>query len=62
MSDKPTREEAVRVAGERLYRAGVRADSLTVRQAAEAAWVPGGPSVEELEDMVRADRAKRGAS
>lgn len=31
-------------------------DARTPREAAEAAWIPGGPPVDELEQTIRADR------
>ncbi len=48
---------AVSEAGRILARARVRRDSLPVEQAAAEAYVPGGPSVDELADRIRALRA-----
>lgn len=50
----PTRQEAIAAAGRILARA--RADLLekSPRESAEAAYVPGGPSVDELQARIRA--------
>lgn len=53
---RPTRDEAVRDAGGVLAAALAEQDALPPRQAAERAHRPGGPSVEELEDLIRAER------
>lgn len=34
-------------------------DAMTPREAAEAAYCPGGPSLDELEHRIRADRERR---
>jgi hypothetical protein len=46
----------IREAGRILARARARRDSLPVEQAAAEAYVPGGPSVDELADRIRALR------
>lgn len=51
-----TRDEAIQAAGEVLARGEAAAAQMTPRQAAEAAYTPTGPSVDELEDLIRADR------
>lgn len=43
-------------AGRILAAARERRDSLTPREAAQAAHVPGGPTVDQLEAQIRADR------
>lgn len=48
--------QAIEEAGRTLADARARMDSLTPHQAALEAHVPGGPSVAELEDRVRAAR------
>lgn len=53
-----TRDEVMERAGARLAAAAVRAASLTPREAAEAAVVPGGPTVAELEARIRAERGQ----
>lgn len=57
-----TREEALAAAGRAHAAAIVRRDSLDPLQAAREAYEPGGPSVEELEARIRAQRAERIAS
>lgn len=57
-----TREDAIRQAGEVLAAARVAAAQMTPRELAEAAWTPGGPSVEELEERIRAERGLPPAS
>lgn len=51
-----TQDQAVQAAGTVLARARVAQADRTPRQAAEAAYVTGGPSVEEIEDRIRARR------
>lgn len=52
-----TREEHIARAGARLAAARAHARTLTPREAAEAAYTPGyGPSLDELEAMIRARR------
>ena len=52
----PTREEAIHRAAT-AYANGVRTcEQMTPREQAEAAAHPGGPSVDELEDRIRARR------
>jgi hypothetical protein len=51
-----TQDEAIEAAG-RVIAAGLALrDSLPPRQAAEICWTPSGPSVDELERQIRADR------
>lgn len=49
--------EAVASAGTALAAARARRDSLPAREAAVEAYMPGGPSVAELEARIVADRA-----
>jgi len=51
-----TQDQAVQEAGAALARARAAQAELTPRQAAEAAFLPGGPSVDELEARIRARR------
>lgn len=51
-----TRAEATKSAGEVLAAGRVAAEQMTPRELAEAAWTPTGPSVDELEDLVRRER------
>ena len=56
-----TKEEACKLAGERLAAAIRKQDALTIEDAARAAWWPGHRlSVVELEDKIRAIRIRRG--
>lgn len=50
------RDEAVRSAGEVVAHAYRRLEELTPREAAEAAFTPTGPPVDELEARIRARR------
>ncbi|MWA12594.1 hypothetical protein [Streptomyces sp. BA2] len=53
------RKQAMRAAA-RAWRAGSDAmDRMPVQAAARACYAPGGPSVDELEQAIRADRAAR---
>lgn len=52
-----TRQECIDAAGAALAQALAEQDELTPRQAAEAAHRPGGPSVDELEHRIAAQRA-----
>lgn len=53
-----TRDEAVSRAAQIVVDACARRDAMTPREAAEAAWSPGcGRTVEQLEELIRADRA-----
>lgn len=56
-----TREESIAAAGRALADAISRRDSLSPHQAALEAYVPGGPSVDELEDRIRRRRAQHAA-
>lgn len=51
-----TYQEAVNTFGRAVAAAIALRDSMSPRQAAEAAYTPGGPSVEELERRIRAHR------
>lgn len=53
-----TREDCIAAAGRALAAGRARRDSLSPRQAAEEAYVPGGPSVEQLEARIRAQRTQ----
>lgn len=55
-----TRAEAIRAAGECLAEAVILRDSLPPREAAELAWTPTGPSVDEIEALIRARRKANG--
>jgi hypothetical protein len=52
-----TYDQAIAAAAQILADARARMATLTARQAAEEAYVPGGPSVEELEAKIRRLRA-----
>lgn len=52
-----TREECIAEAGAALAEALAERDRMTPRQAAEAAHRHGGPSVDELERRIRAQRS-----
>ncbi|WP_435744996.1 hypothetical protein [Nocardioides sp. SYSU DS0663] len=53
----PSREECIRNAGEVLATAYVACEQMTPREQAEAAWTPTSHhTVDELEDLIRADR------
>lgn len=52
-----TREEAITAAGEAFADALERLNARDPREAARAAWVPGGPCVEEIEARIRGRRA-----
>lgn len=52
-----SREQAITTAGEAFLDALERLESREPRAAARAAWVPGGPSVDELEALIRAHRS-----
>jgi hypothetical protein len=57
-----SRAEALAAAGRVLAEARVRRDSLSPEEAAQAAYVPGGRSVEELTAIVREQRRRARAS
>lgn len=62
-----TRDEAIQRAGEHLADAALACEQMTPREQAEAAWTPTSRySVDELEDLIRAERghppANRAAS
>ncbi len=55
-----TKEDACRLAGERIAAARRRRDSLTVEEAAREAWHPCHRlTVEQLEEKIRAGRERR---
>jgi hypothetical protein len=54
--DAPSRESCIAEAGRLLAIARAERDALTPRAAAEAAHGPGGPAIDELEDLIRAHR------
>ena len=56
-----TREQAIDEAAEVFAQAIRLRDSLPVEEAARLAYTPTGPSLPELEDMIRAQRAGRGS-
>lgn len=60
MSDQehrpPTREECLRAAGRALAEARAICAGMTPREQAEAAYQPGGKSIDELEDLIRQQR------
>ncbi len=51
-----TRDEALDAAAACLAQARADQAARSPREAAEAAWSPGGPSVNEIEAEIRADR------
>lgn len=55
-----TYEPCRRTAARALGKAVVRIMNSDPREAAEVAWKPGGPSIDELEVMVRAFQEKHG--
>lgn len=52
----PPSDQAIRNAGRTLAIGRRLMASMTPRQQAEAAWTPTGPSVDVLEDEIRAER------
>lgn len=57
---QPTREECIQAAAIAYRDSLARQDARTPRQAAEAAWDPGGPyTVDELEQLIIASRQRR---
>lgn len=57
-----TRQECIAAAGAALAASIERQSALTPRQAAERAHRPGGPSVDELERRIRAQREQADAA
>lgn len=55
-------DEATGAAARILGIARGRRDSLTPEEAAKEAYVPGGPSVEEIAELIRRHRAERRAA
>ena len=56
-----TKEEACKLAGERLAAAIRKQDALTIEEAARAAWFPGHRlTIPEIEDKIRTIRIRRG--
>ena len=53
-----TKEEAFTAAARIWAEGRARRDSLTPEQAAREAYVPGGPSVEEIAELIRQQRAR----
>lgn len=53
MSTRPTREQCLTAAGRVLAAGILKMVSLDPRDAAEAAYIKGGPSVAELEQRIR---------
>ena len=53
----PTRAEALTAAGRIFAQARARRDALSPEDAARAAYMPGGPSIEELVALIREQRA-----
>lgn len=51
-----TKDECIAAAGRALAEAHARREALSPRAAAEAAHRPGGPTVDELEARIRAQR------
>lgn len=51
-----TKAEALRAYGEVAAEHELAIAQMTPREQAEAAWTPTGPSVDDLEDEIRADR------
>lgn len=56
---QPTRDHCIHTAAVAYLDALARQDARTPREAALAAWTPDGPSVDELEQRILADRAQR---
>lgn len=54
-----TREQCIAEAGEVLAAGIARQAARSPREAALAAWEPGGPSVDEIEAEIRAERAEQ---
>ncbi|HWI29864.1 MAG TPA: hypothetical protein VNT50_00085 [Microbacterium sp.] len=52
-----TREQALRDLGRVVNEAHAISSKLTAREAAERAWHPGGPSVEDLTRQIETSRA-----
>lgn len=57
-----TTSKQIAAAGQALAAARARRDSLTPEQAAAEAHVPGGPTVEELTERIRAQRESESES
>ncbi|GAB2762758.1 hypothetical protein [Nocardioides pakistanensis] len=56
--EKPTREQAIKAAGQTLAASRAACAQMTPREQAEAAWTPTSPySVDELEQQIRAQRS-----
>ena len=53
-----TRAEAIAAAGQAIAAALDLRDSLPPRQAAEICWTPTGPSLDDLEQQIRAGRGE----
>ncbi len=59
MTPRPS-DAAIEAAGRHLAAAYADLDAMTPEEAAAAAYVPGGPSIEELVDRIRAMRETPG--
>lgn len=55
---RPLYDQAIKAAAQILSRARAERDALPAREAAERAYVPGGPSVEELTELILKHRAE----
>lgn len=55
-----TRDECIQAAGQELTRIKFLLATRTPRESAEAAYVPGGPSLDELEARIRVIRGEQG--
>lgn len=53
-----TRDECIQAAGRVLARINYLIATRSPRESAEAAWVPGGPSLDELEARIRVLRGE----
>lgn len=51
-----TREQSIGLAAKAFANAIATCEQMTPREQAEAAWRPGGPTVDELEDRIRIRR------
>lgn len=57
-----TKEQALQDASNVLAEVAAIVSKLTPREAAERAWHPGGPSIDELTDLIRESGICRGAT
>jgi len=56
-----TREQALQDLSDFLHEVGETTARLTPRQAAERAWHPGGPSIDDLEQQIAQTRVAQAA-